>query len=992
MPVTLHTSALASTAHEVIFAPWLKKVAAQAATSRRLTAILVPHRADAYYLKSLALSSRTGLWNLRFLTPSDLRNHLAQHLPSTLQIPLREHLRLLLATAAERVAASANTEATAAVAAAPDQLLKAIDMIGQAGWDFSTAGPRQLQPIVAEFRRLLAGAEFQLVHDADRAALVSARQAPQLYEDLFVIGFHAFHWPLWPLLETAVRLAESSVVCLTEPRYETGDLDSAWIGTWEEAFGAAHPVATEPPASPLAEALQLPDSAAARSRRESAPVKEIEFLVGLDTAGQARAIAARALQYLADPACERLGILFPAPGALSRRVAALLAEADVAHDDGLAYHTPGPLEKDADWEAWQALQENPRVPVLLRFLHARGYAPFGGLSYDEAAYELPRAFQELLIDDLGVLAEYLARHPRERSRALADALRTLPLLPERATLAEFITETGRVFRECGWVERAEALPRLAADWRQSLDLRISRRTWLRWLQETLVSWQTRRAEAGSHPYSRLHLLPYAQADSQAWTHLIVAGLNEGQWPPPLDEAGFLGEEEIAALNRQVRTLNTRASVQGSQGEGHVAVQPGRTLCLGPVEKRAIYERQFLNTLESATMGITATMQLHDEAAPERPLNPSEFFTRLHFCARGRAVSQQTVTSLQAETTRWLHTASLWKAATAADSDATRQTRLAFDARRTPSRPFGEYEFALRGVPPRPLRLAATEWEKAITAPAERFLASVLGVKAGSSDEETPWALAQGSWVHRWLSSFTTGTEPHTLTPLPAPTELRDRVHGAAETFRHLVSTALSARRRPVPDWWQSAWQQADSIAARLAANISTVQGRTHAATEWAIDNTALPLETGVLHVRGRIDLLLSTKDSLEDVWLVDYKTGKRKALKLTDIAAGDGIQLALYALALRAAGAQQVGLSLLAPDAVLDQPQIHLADVESLATLWRGLLRMQETGVFGMIGALRDEFGYGQDYPLATLAIDEEILAEKWALSHPDLFAPEEES
>jgi hypothetical protein len=51
---------------------------------------------------------------------------------------------------------------------------------------------------------------------------------------------------------------------------------------------------------------------------------------------------------------------------------------------------------------------------------------------------------------------------------------------------------------------------------------------------------------------------------------------------------------------------------------------------------------------------------------------------------------------------------------------------------------------------------------------------------------------------------------------------------------------------------------------------------------------------------------------------------------------------------------------------------------------------MQETAVFGMVGAVRPEFGFGQEYPLATLAIDEEILAEKWALSHPD-FAPLEE-
>lgn len=990
MPVFLQTSALAPMAHESVFIPWLEKASTQAPVSKPITAVLVPHRADAYYLKSLALSRRIGLWNLRFLTPSDLRDHLARRLPPAAQPPLREHLRLLLATAAERLEASLNTQTTASVAAAPDQLLKAIDTIGQAGWDFSSAGPHHLQPIVAEFRRLLTGSGFQMIHEADRATLSAARRSAPLFRDLFVIGFHALHWPLWPLLEAAVHLAENAVVCLTEPRMEAGDLDAAWVGTWEETFGAAEPIAAEPSSSPLSDTLQLPDSPATRFQREATPTNEVAFLVGLDTAEHARAIAARALQYLADRKCERLGILFPSAGALSRRVAVLLAEAGVAHDDGLAYQAPGPLERDPAWEAWLTLQENPRVPVLVHYLRSRGDANLTGLTADDACFELQRTFQELLIDDLGVLAEYLSRHPREPSRLLAEALQLLPLLPDRASLGEFAEQTSKIFEDNGWTERAVALQHFSKDWSNSLDLVVSRRTWLRWLQETLVSWQARRAERGSHPYSRVHLLPYAQADSQAWSHLIVAGLNEGQWPPPFDEAGFLGEDEIAALNRQVRALNTEASIQGSQGEGHVAVQPGRALCLGPVEKRAIVERQFFNTLESTTIAITATMQLHDEAAPERPLNPSEFFTRIHFYARGRALSQQTLASLHAETVHWLGTASLWPAPVS-DLQAVRQTRVAFDARREASQPFGEYEFALRSAPPRALRLAATSWEHALATPTQTFLSAVLGVSAANTEEETPWALAHGSWVHRWLSAITGGIEPRTFAPLPASNELLDRVRKAAESFRDRVAAALAARRRPTPDWWQSAWQQAWSTASRLAANISTVQGRTHAATEWKIEDTPLLIEGGALFVRGRIDLLLSNSDTLQDVWLVDYKTGHRDALTTEDIAAGDGLQLGLYALALRAAGAREVGVSLLTADAVLDTPQVDLVALDTLTGLWRGLLRMQETGIFGMRGALRTEFGISQDYPLATLAIDETILAQKWTLSQPDFLPVEDE-
>ena len=237
-------------------------------------------------------------------------------------------------------------------------------------------------------------------------------------------------------------------------------------------------------------------------------------------------------------------MLFPAADALSRQVAALLAAQGVPHHDGLAHRAPGPLE-EASWSAWLALQESPRLPALLRFLATRTEPGFAGLDAAQVADDLQRVYQELLLDDLAVLAAYLARHPRRhRAPALAAALDAFPFLPDRAPLAEMSARTG-----------AKEMERRAADWDGARQLAISRRTWLRWLGETLVSWRTTRAPAGAHPYSRLHLLPYAQAESQAWTHLIAAGLNEGQWPPALEDAGFLDEEEIDVLNRRLRALN-----------------------------------------------------------------------------------------------------------------------------------------------------------------------------------------------------------------------------------------------------------------------------------------------------------------------------------------------------------------------------------------------------------------------------------------------------
>jgi len=986
MKVSLYTSALASVAHDAVFLPWLKRAAALAPASPNSVAVLVPQRADAYYLKTLALASGLGLWGVHFLTPSDLRDRLTDHLRLTRRIPLREHLRLLLATAAERVADGGGERAVNAIAVAPDQLLRAIDMIGGAGWEFGEAGPDRLRHVVLEFHQLLDSAAWQMMHQADRDALKAATKTRPCFSELLVIGFNALHWPHWPLLEAAARVAENSVVCLTEPRPGCEDLDGAWIGTWENTFGTAETIATDR-APPLVEALAVPETMAARAQREIAPIRDIEFLVGPDTAGHARAIVARVLQYLADPKCERLGVLFPMAGALSRRVAALLAEFDVSHYDGLAHHAPGALE-DAAWPAWLASQENPRGPLLSRFLEARPDATFGDLTAGNAASELQRVVQNLLVDDLEVIAEYLAQDAREIARALSEALRGLPVLPESAPLHEYFTRSFEIFRSYGWAGRVEALERYRADWQGSFALRISRRTWLRWLQETLVSWQARRAESGRHPYSRLHLLPYIHAESQAWTHLIATGLNEGSWPPTIEESGFLDEEEIAALNGQVRTLNQRAALQGRQGEGHLAVRPGKTLCLGPAQRRALVERQFWNTLESAAVAITATIQLRDEAAPERPLNPSEFFTSLHFAARGRPVSQQTLNALQAETARWLGKSGVCSTH-APDSTFVPATGIAFHARRDRDRPFGEYEFALRGTPPVPLRLTATDWESALSSPAPIFLKVILGVSADRRDEETPWARTQGIWVHRWLSALADPADSQKLAPLPAAADLRSRVRSAADKFRGRAAAALTARKRDLPDWWQSTWQQARSAAALLVDGVAVVQGRTHAATEWRIENTALSLDGGTLYLRGRIDLLLGTTASPNDVWLVDYKTGNRQPPRKK--AEAPDLQLILYALALQSAGAREIGISLLTPGASLHQPQFHLPGIAGLGDERHVLLRMQETGVFGMLGPLRDEFGYGQDYPLATLAIEPEILAGKWLRTHPEIAPAEEE-
>ena len=84
-------------------------------------------------------------------------------------------------------------------------------------------------------------------------------------------------------------------------------------------------------------------------------------------------------------------------------------------------------------------------------------------------------------------------------------------------------------------------------------------------------------------------------------------------------------------------------------------------------------------------------------------------------------------------------------------------------------------------------------------------------------------------------------------------------------------------------------------------------------------------------------------------------------------------------------------MSLLSPLVRPLDPQISGADFASEVEIFAELAKMQRTGVFGMHGTLRSAFRFMDDYPLATLAIDPDILEQRWELTHPALVRDEED-
>jgi hypothetical protein len=1005
--VALHLGSSFADARDQVLLPWFESVALKALTAPLPVVVLTPSPNHSAFLRSQILEKNISLLGIKFLSPSRLREMLLRG--TGLTISPRENLRLFLAIAADTLAAESTDDTETAliarsVARDPDLFLRALDQLNIAGWDFDEIEPPILRTLARRFHDLTRQCGFAMVRETDTAIAAQTTNTSPAFGHLLVTGFNGEHWPVWPLLRATVTTSTNAVIVLQAPREEARELDDTWVGTWEENFGAAQPISAvdETPASALRDLTSALESGRPTGTT-ALPNEHAQFVVGADSTQQARAVVALAAQFLRQPACRRVGILFPKRGTLARLVANYLEAAGIPHEDGIAHLAPSVFDVPG-WQAWLELQENPGLKTLLRLARAADAAKpiFGKVPVFAAEKILRGAYAEVLMDDLQVLRDYCARETSsDESASVVRALETIPFLAPSAALGDFLDTTRKCFSSLGWTQHWSELERLTRLWSDRLNQTFPKRIYLRWLREVLGRPAVSRADEGSHPYSRVHLLTYNEAESQSWSHLLFAGLNEEFWPAVDDESGFVRDDDIDEFNQRNRILNRRAVRQGRQGEGQWSVEEDRTLLLGSRERRQLALRRLLNLVETATVGIGASANLYSESFPSRTANPSEFFSRLYFAARGEGVSQETMRLLQFETSAWLKN---WSPVDAqkVDSINVGRTRYAYDARRQ-LRPAGEYEFALRASPPPPLSLRVTQWEQAMRWPALVWMKVMLGVE--SEDESGDgWAIATGQWVHRWLAAGAQGAPGEEFVPTSEIENIRARILEEARRFLADMQALGRKSGRALPDWWTSGWSNALHIADCLAAKLAELSDWTHLATERALGSPAVvPLgQDGALRLRGRIDLILARGPRsgpplyYPDLWVVDYKTGRQRGFSLREmrksespeeklrkqLVDGRGVQLSLYALTVHALGASDVRLTLLSPAGDLD-PQFALPHVLAQQPFWKELLRMQETGVFGMLGPVHSEFGIVRAYPLATLAVDPDLLQEKWELTHP---------
>jgi hypothetical protein len=562
-----------------------------------------------------------------------------------------------------------------------------------------------------------------------------------------------------------------------------------------------------------------------------------------------------------------------------------------------------------------------------------------------------------------------------------------PFFEEKALFEEFFKATSSLLANLGWYSELEWVRQRGLTLCKALTFPIARQHFFRWLEKILQP--PSRIKEASNPLAKIQLVKLEQALGQSFDYIIFCGLNHDFWPPQRQASNALPQS-------QIQQFNQNAIKMGSQGQGHLIVDHGKGLLIGPAEKNARFFEAFTRLIGKVKCGfsVTASVGNFNHCAA----TVSEFLLKLYSIDRGFLLDEASLKALIKETHDWLQPAFaffLQSKAKNKNFPAISTTLQAYQTRRDPEHSFGEFELSYREPPRKGLQLSCKAWESVLKHPALVWFDSVIKVKKAPSYVEAPsWPLIIGTWVHQWL-------QIRNNKGLQKNAQWIASTMNQAQELRNSVAQSYKGVDRELPDWWTAYWAQAEAMARSFAKILDEVSGFPYAVSElrlpqgtqaWMSKTTRLPLS-------GCIDLVLAGNHlSIEELntflaesvplWIIDFKTGEDKPLSPLLIKQGKGVQLALYALALHGLGCSHISVSLLGPN-MSSLSQVTLKELLELKELWKSLVVMQKSGVIGMCGPLRDNYSFVGNYPMATLPINEEILACKWQLAYPSLPIPQ---
>lgn len=957
--LTLVTAASFGAAWNEHLGPWFAETGARAWKSQLPSAIVAPNHASAMQLRRLMQDMGVPIFNVRLWSVDDLGKYLAEKLSIGPAIIEPVDLTLLARSVAESLHNEyPSDQAIETLARVPAPLIEVLNTLESGGWDLSQLEGSAFRKVAARLKDALSAAGMATQAQRRFELEAKSRGRAPLIESLLLAGFDASHFALWPVLKASVTLCKQAMVVtsLMGPRAE--DFEMTWMGSWEqlgaEVVGDGDPEV--PPLTALAEAYDEPTVAGG-----SFPDAHVQFGFSRDDASQAQAIARRVVESLEQgqkPVC----VLVPEEGPLAREVSLILSSHEIAH-----YCSIAPVIVAEEERAWHALLDAINTPDAVHLARLCACHAFPKQMTEATPGQLSQAIlrtvDDLLLQALPAVGAALSKSPRDLDRPAAQVVNSWPTLPLTAPLSKLIEETGNLAERVGLSGLSVRLRLASVRLGNLVTMIISRDSFCEWARAVLSDPRNAAPAASANPLAPVQILRAREAVLSRWSHVVMAGQNEGISPAPIRQGGLFSEEAIEQLNAQVRVLNRSATDRGDSGEGHVCVQDGKALCLSALSRRNLEMRDLLRVI-ACTDRLTLMASLRDPAGSQ--LQPGPIIARIHYLVRGESLGfEKAARQSRAEV---LRVPALEPIPAAAE-----QVLRAFAARRDPAGTPGIYDFSMDGAATPHVRITASQWARVMSTPAIQWLRSYVGVGITRRTEGSPWGRATGVWVHGWLQSA--GGTGFGDNPKGAWVE---RTVSAASAFRTAVESL-----GPVPAWWSCLWHQSLSKASALARSLTDVR-LAYVGTEHSLNLVPVTTQSGrPLPVGGRVDLMFSDRRpspggdlSGATVLVVDIKTGNDKPLTPKRMAAGEGIQLGIYGLRTRLAHASSTDLcTLKAGDPV--SSQMNAAECEDLSHLWDGLSFMLEKGAFGQLETVRDEFGYAPELPLATLPIPTGILTQR---------------
>lgn len=454
--------------------------------------------------------------------------------------------------------------------------------------------------------------------------------------------------------------------------------------------------------------------------------------------------------------------------------------------------------------------------------------------------------------------------------------------------------------------------------------------------------------------------------------IILAALHEAQ--DPLQANPLLTEGAAAKLN----AAGLRPAPTG-EGEDYVLLPQGYTMSAAMLRscERSVFQQLVLAQRDAILRGYVIVEGTHN---PVSDLLEHETLQAIKLALDLDEAKLQA--ALVPYPLGFSDTASLHPDYSLSDNEKERLQAIHCD-RQNPRLPFDTYTFCLYPEDAPDLALPAKAWEEYFQKPTAIWFKHILKVDSWPDASEAPsTALRIGTWVHEWLT-LPSGSKSLSIQDASL---WRAQVIKASEQTLYAIRELYQSCQLNMHASLLEHWQKAKSIALNLIERLSEA-GIQALVSEWPVpEGTYWRLDKGSpLALSGRIDAIASKAPidlasplahTDEALWILDFKTGKTPSLDIKKLNKdGQGLQIALYALALRALGFKNISCSIVLPKTALE-PQLSLEALEDLGEIKARIEALLQGGVFGMKPSPHSPYN-PIAYPIATVAIKSEVLDAK---------------